>query len=59
MIGLLGGSRLFNLCFCHAVEMQVPPVGHIGQEVTVVHRVAVQMNTLSLDQQDYICKADK
>lgn len=47
-------DRSIDLRLRHAVEMQVPPVGHVGQQVTVVQRVAVQMNTLCLDQQDYI-----
>lgn len=38
----------------HAVEVQVPPVGHIRQQVAVVDGVAVQMHALGLDQQDYI-----
>lgn len=49
---------LFNLCLCHAVEMQVPPVRHIGQQVTVVHGVAVQMNTLGFNQQYNIWRED-
>lgn len=40
----------------HAVELQVPPVGHIRQQAAVVERVAVQMHTLGLDQQDHICR---
>lgn len=60
MISLYGRQRdIQYLSLCHAVEMQVPPVGHVGQQVTVVHWVAVQMNTLCLDQQDNIWKADK
>lgn len=37
--------------------MQIPPVGHIRQQVAVVDRVAVQMHTLGLDQQDHIWRA--
>lgn len=32
--------------------MQIPPVGHGGQQVAVVEGVAVQVHTLGLDQQD-------
>ena len=53
------GRRFYYLCLCHAVKMQVPPVGDVGQQVTVVQWVAVQMNTLGLDQQDHICQGDK
>lgn len=46
-------------CVCylglgHAVQMQIPPVGHIRQQVAVVDRVAVQVHTLGLDQQNDI-----
>lgn len=34
------------LIFSQTVEMQVPPVCHIGQKMIVIHRVAVQMNTV-------------
>lgn len=36
----------------HAVQMQVPPVGHVRQQVAVVDGVAVQVHTLGLDQHD-------
>lgn len=49
-----GRMSLLYLGLGHAVEMQIPPVGHIRQQVAVVDRVAVQMHTLGLDQQDYI-----
>lgn len=45
---------MLHLGLSHAVEMQVPPVGHVRQQVAVVDRVAVQMHTLGLDQQDDI-----
>lgn len=38
----------------HAVQVQIPPVGHIRQQVAVVDGVAVQVHTLGLDQQDDI-----
>lgn len=38
----------------HAVQMQIPPVGHVRQQVAVVEGVAVQVHTLGLDQQDDI-----
>lgn len=43
-----------HLCFGHAVEMQVPPVRHMGQQVGVVGGVAVQVDALSLDEQDHV-----
>lgn len=43
---------LLHLGLGHAVEMQVPPVGHVRQQVAVVDRVAVQVHTLGLDEQD-------
>lgn len=46
--------RVLYLGFGHAVEMHVPPVGHVRQQVAVVDGVAVQMHALGLDQQDYI-----
>lgn len=38
----------------HAVQMQIPPVGHVRQQAAVVDGVAVQVHTLGLDQQNDI-----
>lgn len=45
-----GGGRCFHLSFGHAVEMQVPPVRHVGQQVVVVGGVAVKVDALGLDE---------
>lgn len=38
-----------NLGFGHAVEVQVPPVGHVGEQVAQIEGVAVEVNALGFD----------
>lgn len=45
----------YHLCLSHAVQVQISPVGNIGQQVTVIHWVTVQVHTLCLYQNYHIC----
>ena len=51
-------GRLY-LAGCEAVEVEVPPVGDVWQQVAVVDGVTVQVDTVPLDQQDHVCPGQK
>lgn len=48
-----------HLIFRHAVEMQVSPMCHIRQKVSVVDRVTVQVDTIRFNQYNHICRGKK